>query len=106
MPHANNTSVSGETECFVPGLFRVVMWINKWGNLCVKRERTSWILLSTRLYEYWVPVLMMVVRIVYCTSCSVCAGYDAYVLWVVWFVLWTWIWVRMCDVLHGMRSMI
>jgi len=53
-------------------------------NLCVKRERTSWIVVSTRLYEYWVPV-MVIVRIVYRTSCSVRAGYD--VPWVVWYKL-------------------
>jgi len=49
-------------------------------NSCVKSNRTSWLLLSTRLYEYWVPVMMMVVRIrIYRTSCFLCAGYDNYV---------------------------
>mmetsp|Transcript_58492 Transcript_58492/g.67461 ORF Transcript_58492/g.67461 Transcript_58492/m.67461 type:complete len:114 (-) Transcript_58492:192-533(-) len=53
-------------------------------NSCVKWNGKSWIYYPTRLYEYWVPFL--------------CAGYD--VPRVVGYAVWTWTWVRMCDVLY------
>jgi len=43
------------------------------------KERAGYYL--TRLYEYWVPMMMMVVRIVYLTSCFLRAGYDVPLVW-------------------------